>query len=107
MLCVGGIAYVVIRQLMKPIDATVVALEDISQGEGDLTRRLDENQIGELGDLAKHFNRFASRICDVVQSIAGIGIETGWKRQTIVFNQTGIKRLSVAMLSLARRSAPG
>lgn len=70
-LCVCGIAYIVIRQLMKPIDATVAALEDISQGEGDLTRRLDENQIGELGDLAKHFNRFASRICDVVQSIAG------------------------------------
>ncbi|HBJ35943.1 MAG TPA: hypothetical protein DDZ51_14580 [Planctomycetaceae bacterium] len=69
--CVGAIAYGMIRQLMKPIDATVSALQDISQGEGDLTRRLDENQIGELGDLARYFNCFASRICEVVKSIAG------------------------------------
>lgn len=69
--CVGCIAAVMIRQLMKPINATVAALENISEGEGDLTCRLDENQIGELGDLAKYFNRFASRICDVVKSIAG------------------------------------
>jgi methyl-accepting chemotaxis protein len=69
--CVCIIAFVVIRQLMKPIDATVAALQDISEGEGDLTRRLNEHQIGELGDLAKYFNHFASRICDVVKSIAG------------------------------------
>lgn len=61
----------VISRLMRPIDATVAALADISQGEGDLTRRLDENQTGELGDLARHFNRFAQRICDVVRSISG------------------------------------
>lgn len=70
-LCVGVVAYIVIRQLMKPIDATVAALQDISEGEGDLTRRLNEHQIGELGDLARHFNHFAGRICDVVKSIAG------------------------------------
>jgi methyl-accepting chemotaxis protein len=66
-----GVSLVVISRLMHPIDATVAALADISQGEGDLTRRLDENQVGELGDLAKHFNRFAQRICDVVRSISG------------------------------------
>lgn len=70
-LCVATIAFLVIRQLMRPIDATVAALQDISEGEGDLTRRLDENQIGELGELARHFNHFAGRICDVIKSIAG------------------------------------
>lgn len=70
-LCIGGIAYMIIRRLMKPIDATVAALQDIAEGEGDLTRRLDENQIGELGDLAMHFNHFAGRICEVVKSISG------------------------------------
>jgi len=68
---IAAVAFMVIRRLMKPIDETVAALADISQGEGDLTRRLDEKQIGELGDLARHFNCFAGRICDVVRSIAG------------------------------------
>ncbi|MEM6980786.1 MAG: methyl-accepting chemotaxis protein, partial [Planctomycetota bacterium] len=72
-IAVGVIAFVarlLTRQLMAPIDATVSTLRDIAEGEGDLTRRLDENQIGELGDLAVNFNRFATRIHDIVRSIA-------------------------------------
>ena len=59
------------KYLIQPIDATVETLRDIAEGEGDLTRRLDENQIGELGDLATNFNRFAVRIHDIVKQIAG------------------------------------
>lgn len=65
------VALIVTRSLIRPIDDTVETLRDIAEGEGDLTRRLDENQIGELGDLAKNFNRFAVRIHDIVRSISG------------------------------------
>jgi len=61
----------VTRQLTRPILATVETLRDIAEGEGDLTRRLDENQAAELGELARHFNRFAGRIQKIVRSIAG------------------------------------
>lgn len=70
---IGGVALVamlVSRALIRPIDATVATLKDIAEGEGDLTRRLDENQMGELGDLARNFNRFAVRIHDIVRGIA-------------------------------------
>lgn len=66
-----AVALLVTRSLIRPIDATVETLRDIAEGEGDLTRRLDENQVGELGDLAKNFNRFASRIHDIVRQISG------------------------------------
>lgn len=70
-LAIIGVALLVTRSLLKPIDATVNTLRDIAEGEGDLTRRLDENQIGELGDLARNFNQFVIRIHDIVRAIAG------------------------------------
>lgn len=67
---VASICFMIIRKMMAPIRAMVAALKDIAEGEGDLTYRLDENQIGELGDLAGYFNRFADRICGVIRLIA-------------------------------------
>ncbi|MCU0720323.1 MAG: methyl-accepting chemotaxis protein [Pirellula sp.] len=71
LLC-GAVAVIVplslwiIRGLMKPIESTIATLRDIAEGEGDLTRRLDENRADELGQLAKWFNAFASRIHDLI-----------------------------------------
>ena len=66
-----AIAMYISGLLIRPINETVQTLACIAEGEGDLTSRLDENQVGELGDLARNFNRFATRIHDVVRSIAG------------------------------------
>ena len=68
---VAGIAWLITGWLVRPIDATVRTLQNIAEGEGDLTKRLDERQVGELGDLARNFNRFASRIHDIVCRISG------------------------------------
>jgi len=68
---VAGVCFFIVCKMMKPIRAMVAALKDIAEGEGDLACRLDENQIGELGDLARYFNLFAERICGVIRSIAG------------------------------------
>lgn len=68
---VVGVALIITRSLIRPIDATVETIRDIAEGDGDLTRRLDEQQIGELGDLSRYFNRFAQRIHDIVSGISG------------------------------------
>jgi len=67
----AGMAFWVTSQLTRPILATVETLRDIAEGEGDLTRRLDENQVAEFGELACYFNQFVGRIQQVVRSIAG------------------------------------
>ncbi len=66
-----AVAGFVIRMLMSPIDATVATLKNIAEGDGDLTKQLDENQVGELGELALYFNKFVKRTQDIVKSIAG------------------------------------
>ncbi|MGV8744264.1 HAMP domain-containing protein, partial [Pseudomonas aeruginosa] len=48
-------------------------LDDIAQGEGDLTRRLSSERADELGSIAKGFNTFLGKlqnmIGQVVQSV--------------------------------------
>ncbi|XZE19060.1 methyl-accepting chemotaxis protein [Pirellulaceae bacterium SH449] len=56
----------IIRGLMNPINATILTLKDIAEGDGDLTRRLDETRADELGELSRWFNAFAERIHDLI-----------------------------------------
>ena len=45
------------------------ALEDISSGEGDMTRRLDAHGSDELAQIANAFNRFVDKISHVLLDI--------------------------------------
>ena len=60
----------IVRNLMLPINATIATLQDIAEGEGDLTRRLDASRHDELGEMARWFNAFADRIHDMVCTIS-------------------------------------
>ena len=47
-----------IKTITSPLKRTVRAMKELSQGEGDLTQRLNEEGGKELVDLAKYFNQF-------------------------------------------------
>jgi methyl-accepting chemotaxis protein len=49
-------------RITGPLLTLTRVLEDISQGEGDLTRRLAVQSRDEIGQLATAFNRFVERI---------------------------------------------
>lgn len=51
-----------IRVLMRPLHSISHAMEDIAQGDADLTRRLSILSKDEFGQLAMSFNRFGDRI---------------------------------------------
>ncbi len=67
----GAIIYFVRIKVAAPIGRTADMLKDISQGDGDLTARLEVRNNDEIGRLARHFNAFADRIQGVVRSIGG------------------------------------
>ncbi|PWB30427.1 chemotaxis protein [Pseudomonas sp. SDI] len=48
--------------LMRPLTTMGRAMQDIAQGEGDLTRRLSVENKDEFGELATSFNQFVERI---------------------------------------------
>jgi methyl-accepting chemotaxis protein len=45
------------RSIAKPVIHVVDAFKDITQGEGDLTRSVPTHFKGEMGDLARYFNK--------------------------------------------------
>lgn len=67
---VSGFAIWIVGSLVRPINDTVRTLKDIAEGEGDLTRTLNENRSDELGELAHWFNVFVLRIHDLVAIIS-------------------------------------
>ena len=49
-------------QLLKPINGLTKAIKRISEGDGDLTQRLDVRSQDEIGQLSQHFNDFIETI---------------------------------------------
>ncbi|MGC4121836.1 MAG: methyl-accepting chemotaxis protein [Myxococcales bacterium] len=72
---VGATIFVVIWLLLgrvtRPILRMTDVLRDISEGEGDLTRRLEVTSQDELGLLALYFNQFADKLARIIGDIAG------------------------------------
>jgi len=56
--------------VITPINKVVAGLKDISEGEGDLTLRLDANRKDEIGKLAKGFNLFLEKLSEMIKGIA-------------------------------------
>lgn len=59
----------IIRSITRPLKTINNAMFDIAEGEGDLTRRLDDSGSDELAKLATSFNTFVHKIQQLVQSV--------------------------------------
>ena len=55
--------------IARPLRQMVAMLEDIAQGEGDLTRRLDVQRNDELGAMAQGFNRFLGKLQNMISQV--------------------------------------
>ncbi|MGF1749289.1 methyl-accepting chemotaxis protein [Vibrio cionasavignyae] len=51
-----------IRVLMKPLNELNSAIQDVANGDGDLTHRLDTNTDEEFAELARGFNTFTENL---------------------------------------------
>ncbi|MFA7257898.1 MAG: methyl-accepting chemotaxis protein [Aeromonas bestiarum] len=60
----------VTRLTLRPLNQMQRALEDIAQGEGDLTRRLTITSRDEIGALGSAFNRFIDQVHKIVSDVS-------------------------------------
>ena len=58
------------RSITLPLKQAVAGLQDIAQGEGDLTMRLRVSSRDEIGELARWFNIFIEKLQGIVGQIA-------------------------------------
>lgn len=61
------------HSITSPLNDAIDALEDIAQGEGDLSQRLSTQGKDEVAHLAHAFNLFAQKIGDMVGHLQPLG----------------------------------
>lgn len=69
MLTVLGLVYLTITIILKRLGSLTTMLREISEGEGDLTKRLDESGSDELAGVAQYFNMFVKNIQEIIRSV--------------------------------------
>ena len=62
--------FLITRQIELPIRRMVLMLKDISEGEGDLTKRLAADSKDEIGEMARYFNAFVSKLQGIIAAIS-------------------------------------
>ena len=73
LLCIGvGVVFMLFIAgiMVRPIERLKLALSDIADGDGDLTRNLNAAGRDELAALAQVFNRFQDKLRDLIRQLA-------------------------------------
>jgi methyl-accepting chemotaxis protein len=58
------------KSIINPIQQTINALKDISEGNGDLTKRIEVRSKDEIGELSGYFNKFVEKLQKIIASIS-------------------------------------
>ncbi|KFX68275.1 chemotaxis protein [Pseudomonas taeanensis MS-3] len=99
-LLIAGIGLLVVwfvgHGIARPLKQMVSMLDDIAQGEGDLTRRLNSDRSDELGAIATGFNTFLSKlqamISQVVISVQQVSDSSGHTADIAIRTNQGVQK---------------
>jgi methyl-accepting chemotaxis protein len=64
------VSFLLTKVIVSPIRKTTAMLKDISEGEGDLTKRLEIKTTDEIGEMAHYFNIFIQKLQAMIKNIA-------------------------------------
>jgi len=86
------------RAIVKPLEVIKEGMRDISEGEGDLTARLDVHGQDEIAQLSSHFNHFVENIQGIVNQVIAISgrIATGSLEMSASMNEMDSTAESIA-----------
>lgn len=65
-----GITVWLARSITRPLRTANEMLRDISEGQGDLTVRLEVDSHDEVGELSENFNRFVGNLQQTISQVA-------------------------------------
>lgn len=64
------LSYIIANSILKPTRTAANLMKDVSQGEGDLTQKLDQNGQDEISRLSRYFNMFTDKMCQSLKEVA-------------------------------------
>ncbi len=106
------LAITITRSIVVPLRHTTAALDDIAMGEGDLTRRLNEDGKDEIAKLSIAFNRFSEKIQQIIIQVSQVSTQlataaeelsstTSQTHQSISQQQTETQQVATAVTEMA------
>ena len=110
MLALGlGAALLLGNAIVKPLEVIQQSMRDISEGEGDLTARLEVNGEDEIAQLSKHFNHFVGNIQSIVQQVIAIStnIASGSLQMTAGMSEMASTADAIAHTAENQKSSVG
>jgi methyl-accepting chemotaxis protein len=75
MICAAGVATFTERSITKPLQELATRIEEIAQGDGDLTRRLAVTSKDEVGKVSTSFNLLMEKLQQVMLGVSS-GVQT-------------------------------
>lgn len=75
------ITLIIKGSVISPLNKIREAIHDIAEGDGDLTKRLDDKGAIELAKVASEFNVFVAKLADLIRDIGETGAAMASKSQ--------------------------
>jgi methyl-accepting chemotaxis protein len=63
------ISWLMARVILQPLEQLAIRMEDIAEGDGDLTHRLDDSNEDEFASVAGCFNKFMGKIQKTITEV--------------------------------------
>ncbi len=95
LIIIGVISSLMISRMVRPLLDASNIMGELSEGEGDLTLRLNVNSGDEIGKLATNFNNFIEKLRDIVSQVKDSSSE--------IYN--GTKEISAGSEDLSTRTS--
>jgi len=92
---------VIAKRLIKILEM----IEDISKGDGDLTKRLDDNGKDEIGRIAGAFNEFTNKIHDVLVTVKVASADIVTASKEIAMGNTNLSQRTEEQASSLEETA--
>lgn len=113
---IAVIATLVINNLLRPLKYLSVSVQQLSQGNGDLTQRIDVQRMDEIGELATYMNQFLAQLQDMIQGIAKHSLslkenadlsaqQTQQANQKVASQQNDVNQIATAIHEMSATSA--
>ncbi|MDT8428551.1 MAG: methyl-accepting chemotaxis protein [Pseudomonadales bacterium] len=92
-------AYLMTRSIIQPLLKANAYMDDIAEGSGDLSQRLDESGEDELSQLGKGFNTFVDKLSSMIRQVLLTNTEVTQKAEQFSAMITRTSQRSTAQLT--------
>ncbi|MDP1708658.1 MAG: methyl-accepting chemotaxis protein, partial [Gammaproteobacteria bacterium] len=84
------VSWILSKVIVRPLQEMKARLKDIAEGEGDLTKQMDESATDDMGEVAHWFNTFAGKLRGMMVDITAFTDEltAGAAEMSAVTEQT-------------------